>query len=93
MIEFFTSLATESRAMVLVSGRAYILFDGTYRLRAEQVGTETRKIIAFNAENSLELPPDERFVRSLPEPFPGTLVSMRFVLSKAHLKQIGGEPT
>lgn len=91
MIQFFSSLATESRAMVLVSGSAYILFDGTYNLRSEPVGDETRKIIAFNADNSLELPPDGQFVRSLPLAFPGTLVSMRFVLKEAHLRELEEE--
>jgi hypothetical protein len=90
MIQFFSSLATESRAMVVVSGSAYVLFDGTYGLRSEPIGHETRKIIAFNSDNSLELPPDGRFVRSLPLAFPGTLVSMRFVLSEAHLKEFEG---
>jgi hypothetical protein len=92
VIDFFTSLAGRAPKMALISGKAFILFDGTYRPRAERVGAETRKIIAFNDANSLELPPDERFVQSLSLPFPGTMVSMRFILNQAHLKSLEGGP-
>lgn len=51
-------------------------------------GGERRKIIAFNEENDLEKPPDEKFVRHLPLKFPGTLVSLRFILHQDHLKRV-----
>jgi len=89
MIQFFTELAGEQPKMVLVSGQTYVLFDGTYALRDRlMTGGEQRKIIAFNEENDLERPPDARFVRHLPLKFPGTLVSLRFILHQDHLKRV-----
>ncbi|HXC61840.1 MAG TPA: hypothetical protein VNV63_04120, partial [Nitrospiria bacterium] len=89
MIQFFTELAGEQPKMVVVSGQTHILFDGTYVLRDRLMsGGERRKIIAFNAENDLEKPPDERFVRHLPLKFPGTLVSLRFILHRDRLKLV-----
>jgi hypothetical protein len=89
MIQFFTDLAGEDPKMVLVSGRTYILFDGKYKLRDKLLPTgETRKIIAFNPENDLEQPPDGNYVASIPFKFPGTLVSLRFILHKGYLKKV-----
>jgi hypothetical protein len=46
-------------------------------LQEVQRGTESLKVIAFNEQNDLERPPDNRFVYRLKQKFPGTLVSVR----------------
>lgn len=89
MIEFFSELAGERPQMSLVSGRTHILFDGTYTMKPTLLPSgEERKLVAFNVENDLRVPPDERYVQSLPMAFPGTLVSLRFLLRGEYLKQV-----
>lgn len=68
-------------AMAIVSGSTYILFDGKYSM---QSGPSGGKVIAFNPENTLRKKPDEHYVRSLGTlKFPGTIISIRFPLSKS----------
>ncbi len=89
MIKFFTDLAGEQPKMALVSGKTFILFDGKYQLRDKLFeGGEKRKVIAFNEQNDLGAPPDGNYVRSLPFKFPGTLVSLRFILHREFLKSV-----
>ncbi len=65
--------------MVIISGRTFIKFDGTYRLSARKPGAS--KVIAFNATNSLSEKPDARFVQNLDDcPFPGTAICIKFPL-------------
>lgn len=75
--------------MGLVSGKTYILFDGKYKLREKALPDgEKRQIIAFNEENNLEIPPSHTHVQSLPFKFPGTLVSLRFILHREYLRRV-----
>lgn len=67
--------------MIIVSGSSAVLFDGKYKMKANDDGV---KIIAFNAENDLTQRPDKTYVRTLRGvEFPGTLISLRFPLSTA----------
>jgi hypothetical protein len=88
MIEFFTDLASRDPRMALVSGRTWILFDGSYRLQTIMKEGGARKIIAFNEENDLKLPPDSERVRTLEAKFPGTLVTLKFGLRQSDLALI-----
>lgn len=88
MIEFFMKLASDDPEMVLLSGRTWILFDGTYSMKTIIRNGEERKIIAFNEGNDLNLPPDPKYVRTLDMPFPGTLVSLKFTLRREDLAKV-----
>jgi hypothetical protein len=88
VIEFFTDLASGAPRMVLVSGRTWILFDGTYRLSNKMRDGGSRKVIAFNSNNDLMEPPNHNFVRTLDREFPGTLVSLRFGLRSEDLARM-----
>lgn len=88
MIEFFSELASGEPRMALLSGKTHILFDGRYKITPVVVGSETRKVIAFNDKNDLNQRPDERYVRTLSNDFPGTLVSLRFQLKQTDLANI-----
>lgn len=88
LIEFFQRIndlcngSTGHARMAIVSGGTYILFDGTHRMVAPEVGAG--KIIAFNGTNDLYEKPDPNFVKSLgPYRFPGTIISIKFPLSLA----------
>lgn len=89
MIEFFLALAGKSARMCVLSGKAYILFDGKYTLQDKVIeASETRKVIAFNKVNNLEKPPNRKYVFTLPQEFPGTLISLRFSLRKTNLERL-----
>jgi hypothetical protein len=88
MIEFFEDLAGPGARMCLVSGSAYVLFDGTHRLTEGRRGTsDVRwKVIAFNDLNDLYVPPDGKYVHALKDRFPGTVVSLRFQIEASYLE-------
>ena len=88
MIQFFSELAPNGPQMVLLSGRTWIKFDGTYNLGTIMKPGGQRKIMAFNSENDLSKPPDPNFVRTLGRRFPGTLVSLKFILRREDLAKI-----
>ena len=87
MIQMFQDLGGDRIArpkMCVLSGSTLVLFDGRYRM-VEKNGS---RIIAFNRRNDLRKPPDSRCVRHLEHYFPGTLISMRFMLDRGHLSEI-----
>lgn len=88
LIEFFKKLASEDPKMVILSGRTWILFDGKHDLKTIIRSGEQRKVIAFNDENDLSLPPDPNYVRTLNGDFPGTLVSLKFKLRTEDLAKV-----
>lgn len=93
LVSFFQRVhdATQSVTkpqMVILSGRTYIKFDGKYRMAADASG---RPVIAFNPENSLESPPDRRYVRCLDTAFPGTIVAIRFPVPDTAVREIGAK--
>jgi hypothetical protein len=94
MIEFFQNLGQttdegKEPKMCVVSGNTYILFDRRHQMRLEKtVNDEQRRIIAFNDENDLHLPPNKRNVKSLARKFPGTLMGLRLFLDQDYLTHI-----
>jgi uncharacterized protein YaiE (UPF0345 family) len=86
MIEFFEQLAGQApMRMCVLSGGAYILFDGRHRLQTVPRNGEQLKIIAFNDENDLSIAPDSEYVRPVEPYFPGTIVDIRLILDRAVL--------
>jgi hypothetical protein len=87
LIEFFQGMYQEAKAsdaeqcalMSLISGSTRIVFDGKYAMD-KNAGSP---VIAFNASNRLQLPPDKDYVSELDESvrFPGTILSIRFPLA------------
>jgi hypothetical protein len=76
-------------SMCLISGNTYVSFDPRYPLKRMNAETGTgHRIIAFNAENNLDLPPDPSVVRPLLHRFPGTLLSMRFFVDGKYLESM-----
>jgi hypothetical protein len=88
MIEFFMKLASGEPRMVILSGRTWILFDGTHPLKTVIRNGEERKVIAFNVESDLNFPPDPKYVRTLDRAFPGTVVSLKFTLRNEDLAKV-----
>lgn len=93
LIEFFQELGQTAGAeavpkMCVLSGHTIVQFDGRYCMQRVENELGVWRIIAFNKENSLDLPPDPESVRHLPSYFPGTLISMRFYLDPEYLHAI-----
>lgn len=66
--------------VAIVSGRSYIRFSDVFcEGRAADDG---RRIQWFNTENDVATPPSREHVMDLPCAFPGTLVTMRFVIDE-----------
>lgn len=65
--------------VAIVSGRSYVRFEAPYN---EGFGTahDERRLQWFNSVNSISDPPDGSHVMDLPSYFPGTVITMRFVL-------------
>lgn len=74
--------------MCILSGSSYIKFDNKYEISED---SKERKIITFNKENDLEIPPDPNNVYKLNNYFGGTIISMDFYLDKSHIAKINGE--
>lgn len=81
----FNVSSREKRSMLsITSGKCSILFDGTYSLKEDVYPSGYRnKIIAFNKENKLNLPPDKKYVRTLENSFPGTVISMELYIDNS----------
>jgi hypothetical protein len=96
LIDFFLKLSStvcqdKKPNMVIISGKTYILFDGTYNLYEKELLGGSRKLIAFNKENDFEKLPDRNYVYTLDNGFPGTILSMRFQLDKKYLEEHYGK--
>ena len=67
----------------ITSGKCSILFDGTYLLKETVFGKNyTNKTIAFNKDNDLKKAPDKKYVRTLTNGFPGTVISMELYIDE-----------
>jgi hypothetical protein len=89
LIEFFEQLAGNApMRMCILSGGAYILFDGKHRIKPMKVGAEELKVIAFNEDNDIWQAPDPQYVRQLKVGFPGTVISIRLTLDPNVLERL-----
>jgi hypothetical protein len=72
--------------MAWVSGNTHVLFDGRYTPKPSPLQRRSnRRDVAFNAENDLRDRPDRTAVTHLSVPFPGTLMTLQFDLSRRFL--------
>jgi hypothetical protein len=92
IIRAFSHFGGPTRKMCILSGSSYIFFDERYDLESRPTENgETRQVMAFNASNDLEQPPDGDYVYALPNKFSGTIVSLRFTLDKEYLQKLVGQ--
>lgn len=66
--------------MYLLSGNTRIDFDGTYKL-VEHEGGYPGGVISFNKSGKLTDAPDEKYVRNVPEYFPGTVIFAKLLIN------------
>ncbi|NOX40143.1 MAG: hypothetical protein GXP05_06420 [Alphaproteobacteria bacterium] len=67
--------------VAIVSGHSYIRFSGPYR--EGRVTASGRRLQWFNAGNEVKEPPSNEHVMDLPCAFPGTLVTLRFIIDQS----------
>lgn len=65
-------------SLSIVSGDSCVMVRGKHSSFTKSEGNH--RIIAFNDDHDLAMPPDEDYVFCLPYRFPGTVVAMRFYL-------------
>lgn len=73
----------------IISGHSAIMVDYTYPIITKEVGEnkEKRRMLIFNKEQNLKLPPDVNKVFSVTDKFPGTIFAGRFKIDKKYLIQ------
>jgi hypothetical protein len=69
-------------SMVIVSGNARIIFDGTYSVieKIKEGSNREYKYITFNESGEINEEPNGKFVNFAPNFFPGTLISARILI-------------
>ena len=78
-----SSKPDEQPAMAILSGASCVLVRSPHTKPMKK--KSGHRVLAFNADNSLEQPPDPEYVFNLPHRFPGTIVAARFHLDAGEL--------
>jgi hypothetical protein len=94
VIEFIDNIRNKDREnkLSVVSGDAMVEIDYTYPLIKKEYikSKEKRRIMTFNKEGELSIPPDEKYIRQIPYKFPGTIFSGHFVIDRNYLVDLLG---
>ncbi len=85
---FHTEDSNYKSIFSITSGKCSILFDGKYKLIEKKFKNGySNKIITFNKSENLYEEPDKKYVRTIKNSFPGTIVSMDLYIDKKYLKR------
>lgn len=95
MIEMFNDIGKSQNGlkpqMTIISGKTQIKFTDSYKMECVEFdedmafGTGEKRIIAFNKDNDIYLPPDGNNVIKMSEYFPGTVISLKFYLDSRYI--------
>jgi hypothetical protein len=90
LVEMTNALGSSGRKdeqprMTIVSGDSCLMVRAPYNEPSRT--KEGHRVLALNASNDLQYPPDEDYVFTLPYTFPGTIVALRFCLDSNELIQ------
>ncbi len=87
-IESFFSLKGEGgkfdniSRLALLSGNTSIVFDGTYETKEKMKDDDRFKVMTFNNSGDISDKPDPKYVKFVPNHFPGTIISAQILISK-----------
>jgi hypothetical protein len=88
VLTFIDAVKSEDGAKVgIVSGHSSITMDYTYPIVQKEIGVnkEKRRIISFNKEKDLKMPPDKEKVFAIKKKFEGTVFGGRFKINEKYL--------
>lgn len=68
--------------MVIMSGNSKIIFDGTYKIEEKNISGENFQVMTFNKSGNIEDKPDKKFVKFVPEYFPGTIFYAKILITQ-----------
>ncbi|WP_271407356.1 hypothetical protein [Tenacibaculum soleae] len=68
--------------MAIISGNTNIIFDGKYNIQTKIKGKDEFQVMTFNNSNNIEDKPDYKYVKSVDNYFPGTIISARILINK-----------
>jgi hypothetical protein len=70
----------------IISGNTQIVFNfEKYPSFEKEIEDESRILITFNDEKSLDYPPDFQYVKKIKNKFPGTIISMEFFIDPEYI--------
>jgi hypothetical protein len=79
----------EQPEAAILSGNVHIRLRGHTISDGRFLGLNVERVIALNASNDIGMPPDPESVTVLGAHFPGTIISLRFMLDRKHLATQG----
>lgn len=92
IITFINSIRNkqdQTSHLKIISGRSSIFIDYSFPIIKKENGQ--RRSMIFNSDQNLHLPPDDKYVNSLSDTFPGTIISADFLIDPTYLlEQING---
>ncbi|MEX2231055.1 MAG: hypothetical protein WD824_02755 [Cyclobacteriaceae bacterium] len=71
--------------LLIMSGNARVLFDGSYEVLIRQKGPDTFKVVAFNNSGSFDEKPNKKFVYFAENYFPGTMIVAKILIREEDL--------
>ena len=80
---FGSNLPQYQPSFTLISGNAWLNASSFDVSNMDELG---KRKLAFNTNNDITQPPDEQHVKALKGNFPGTIISLRFVIGADQLK-------
>jgi len=79
-------------SMTVLSGNTRIIFDGTYQIETKEITkdgkTQRFKVMPFNRLGDIEEQPDKKFVKFVPDYFPGTMISAKICIKPGNTAPI-----
>ena len=73
--------------MTLLSGNTSITFDGSHKILTKIKENEEYKMMTFNPQGDLGYKPDEKYVKFVPNYFPGTIIISKILIREDDVKQ------
>lgn len=81
---FVSNLPQYEPSFTLISGRSWVSATLPY---IKSSGEHGKRQLAFNDQNDMTKPPSSECVKTLSQAFPGTIISLRFVIGADKLEQ------
>lgn len=74
--------------MTLFSGNTSITFDGKYKIGTKLKQQDEHKVMTFNQEQDISQKPDEKYVKFVPNYFPGTILIAKILIREDDVKKV-----